>query len=149
MTDIFVYGTLMFPDVVRALTGREFTMADAVLDGFARYAWNDREEPKVPGIIPEPGNSVAGKLLKSVDPASLEILDRFEGTEDGYYLKHNVSVHIPAGGSCEAVAYVAGPAIIPQLEGVWTADVFAEKWLDQYIATIRKIPGLCFTRTRA
>lgn len=37
MANAFVYGTLMYPDVLKALIGREPQAASAAISGYARY----------------------------------------------------------------------------------------------------------------
>ena len=59
MPRIFAYGTLGFPEIVHALTGRRFASRTAVLDGFARYRVRGRIYPD---IVPAPDSRTAGVL---------------------------------------------------------------------------------------
>ena len=78
MQHVFVYGTLLFPDILKGLTGNTFEDRDAVLYGFKCLALKDADYP---AIIAHAGSSVQGKVLFNVDERSLEILRFFEGDE--------------------------------------------------------------------
>ena len=78
MQHVFVYGTLLFPDILKGLTGNTFEDRDAVLYGFKCLALKDADYP---AIIAHAGSSVQGKVLFNVDERSLEILRFFEGSE--------------------------------------------------------------------
>lgn len=76
MADLFVYGTLMFPEVVKELTGNEFITKKAAIAGYVRYGING-----IPGIIKKKKSKVTGKLLLDVDNESLNKITFFEGKE--------------------------------------------------------------------
>lgn len=123
----------MFQEVVHRLTGKAFASADATLRDFARYAWLREYAPPVPAIRPEPGRSVAGKLLKDVDAGSMAIFDDFEGVAEGYYRRISVAVRLDSGERTEAFAYAAGPRIRGLLHGEWSPETFRSQWLADYI----------------
>lgn len=99
---IFVYGTLLVPEVMQRVTGRQPPGRPATLKGYQRYRLHQRSYP---GIVPEPAAEVAG-LLYSVDSRILTTLDRYE---DPYYERCPVIVET-ASGKHEAYAYVIPPA---------------------------------------
>jgi hypothetical protein len=40
---IFVYGTLLFPEIIKVLTGKELTSIDSILDNYKRFKIIDKE----------------------------------------------------------------------------------------------------------
>ncbi|MEF2175157.1 MAG: gamma-glutamylcyclotransferase family protein [Candidatus Absconditabacteria bacterium] len=82
MTNLFVYGTLMYPEIVFALTGKYFRSQEAILSNYKRYAirYGNITSP-YPGIIPFNNSLVHGNILFDVDEYSLQILDFFEDSE--------------------------------------------------------------------
>jgi len=72
---LFVYGTLMDPDILRLLIGRVPEMSDASMLGFRRYGLKGRAYP---GTVREDGARVVGKLLVGLSDAEMEIMDEYE-----------------------------------------------------------------------
>ena len=99
MRTLFAYGTLIFDEVMRQVTGRTFRGIDALLPGYARYRIKDAPYP---GIIPCDGAVVKGKVYFDIDDKSLAMLDQYEG---GLYEKITVQVRIDNGETCDAIAY--------------------------------------------
>ncbi len=92
--NIFVYGSLMFPEVVKGLTGKQIEMKDAILKGYKRYKIYDTngEVRNYPAIRKTEGEFVQGKILLDVDEDSLKVLDYFEDV--GYKrIKEMVSIN--------------------------------------------------------
>ncbi len=75
---IFVYGTLLFPEIVQRLTGKLFKNSPAVLSGFKRFQVKDSEYP---AIIEFSGSKVDGIVLENVDEKSFQVLTFYEGDE--------------------------------------------------------------------
>lgn len=99
-THMFVYGTLMDPERVQALTGRQFARVVAMLEGFERI----ESDAGYPYILPKAGASTSGLLLKDLDATSLKRLDEYEAEGD-LYLRQAVEVRV-AGQPVHAMAYV-------------------------------------------
>lgn len=97
---LFVYGTLTDPLRVKALTGQQFTQVEATLEGFERIV----PDTDYPYILPKPGASVSGFLLKHLDTVSLECLDEYEAEGD-LYLRQEVEVWV-SGEPVAALTYV-------------------------------------------
>ncbi len=97
---LFVYGTLMDPQRVTALTGKSFARVEATLSGFARLASN----LGYPFIVPRPDAVVHGLLLTNLDPISLHHLDTYEAEGD-LYVRQVVDVCV-ANTSVRAMTYV-------------------------------------------
>ena len=88
MQHLFVYGSLLFPEIVKGLTGRTFRSIPAILPGYKRYSV---EGADYPAIVKKNDARVEGKLLFDVDSKSLEIITFYEGDD---YLKIPVEVNI-------------------------------------------------------
>jgi len=78
MPHVFVYGTLLFPEILTGLTGRTFTEVAATLPGFRRMQVKFGDYP---AIIKADETDVQGKLILDVDARSLELLRFYEGDD--------------------------------------------------------------------
>ena len=130
-TSIFVYGSLLFDEVIQAVTGKIFRSQKALLDGYRRYMVMDGSLPRgYPGIVKQPGYTVLGKLLLQVDDQSQALLDIFEGKE---YTRAIVDVLID-GKTIPAQSYIYN---FPEnLDRYWTPQKFQEKHLSDFISRI-------------
>jgi gamma-glutamylcyclotransferase (GGCT)/AIG2-like uncharacterized protein YtfP len=128
---IFCYGTLLFPEVMRAVTGREFAGTPATLSGWARY----RVRGEVfPALIPEVGALTEGVVLSDVDARSLTVLDAFEGP---LYLRRELEVARADGARLAAHAWVLVPGREAELtREAWDLEHFARSELHAYLAQI-------------
>ena len=95
MTNLFVYGTLMYPEVVKALTGKKFDTVDATLYGHVVKEHiielvdltQDPGEFELDGaksyisISSKTGSSVKGKIMLNVDEISIDKIAFFEGKD--------------------------------------------------------------------
>jgi gamma-glutamylcyclotransferase (GGCT)/AIG2-like uncharacterized protein YtfP len=119
---VFTYGTLMFPDVWRAVVGREFATVAATAAGFDIYCVRDAVYP---GIVAVPDSSVSGIVYLDVDPASIARLDAFE---DDFYHRQTIEVHGDDGSIVTADAYVVPSADRHLLTNEhWAAEKFAAR----------------------
>ena len=78
MQNIFVYGTLLSPEITKKLTGKSFETVPASLKGFKIYCVKDCDYP---AIVPENGADTSGKIIINVDDIDLIILSLYEGDE--------------------------------------------------------------------
>ncbi|MGH8059246.1 MAG: gamma-glutamylcyclotransferase family protein [Candidatus Entotheonellia bacterium] len=122
--DLFVYGTLMDPGAVAALTGRQFPRVEATLEGFERI----ESGRGYPYILPKPGASLTGLLLQGVDAASLSRLDDYEAEGD-LYVRQEVEVLVAGRRAC-AMTYIGHTGIatsspLPSGEGETTPAPFS------------------------
>lgn len=76
--NIFVYGTLLFPDVQKVVMGEEVASVEATLSGYRRAKLLGRDYP---GIISSPDGQVVGRLLLNIRSEALALLDMYEGFE--------------------------------------------------------------------
>ena len=107
--ELFVYGTLTKPDLLRSLTGRAFDREPARLRGFRRF----QPVGCYPYILPSQGDVVDGTLLRGIDENDLRALDRYEGEGDLYF-RINV-VAETAQGECPCATYVANSTALDRL----------------------------------
>ena len=134
--DLFTYGVLMHPELFLALTGKPAVYAPATLHGFQRYSLERRGWPRIPVAVKEPGVCIRGALVRDLDGEVMELLDDFEGVENGLYLKESVEVVLEGGSRLEAAAYVAGPGTSGHLSGVWCPVTFMQRHHDDYLRHI-------------
>lgn len=73
---LFVYGTLMFGDVLDALLDRVPASSPAQLPGWRAAAL--RGLP-FPGLVEAPGSTVTGRLLGDLTAAERQVVHEFEG----------------------------------------------------------------------
>jgi gamma-glutamylcyclotransferase (GGCT)/AIG2-like uncharacterized protein YtfP len=97
---LFVYGTLLFPRVVRALLGRPLEARPARLPGYARYVVEGQDYP---GIVPSADAGIEGAVLLGVDAGMFRRLDAFEGA---MYERRVVEVVTAGGETLAASTYV-------------------------------------------
>ncbi len=130
--DLFCYGSLEFPEVMRSVTGHTFAAKPARLRDFARYRVRDGEYP---GLVPEPGACTDGTLYREVDAASREALDRFEG---GLYERQTLEVELRDGRRAIAHVYVVVAARRSELTGEpWDKARFGREHLEAFLRRIR------------
>lgn len=98
---LFVYGTLLHDNVVRAVIGRVPAGEPATLNGYRRMRMLDRPWPV---IRPVPTAQVSGRVLNGLNRRQLHQFDRYEGKE---YRRKRVRVHLPDGSHRIAWTYVA------------------------------------------
>jgi gamma-glutamylcyclotransferase (GGCT)/AIG2-like uncharacterized protein YtfP len=146
---VFVYGSLLFDEVVERLTGKLFRAEEASLADHARYAV--KEEGRVakgPAIICEPGKVVQGRLLRDIDSDTLRILDRFECGDPDHsrYERVSVSVTLQSGEVVPAETYRAATELRPFLCGDWSEKDFKaghlEFYLNEWIPLLRQEWGM-------
>ena len=126
--DLFTYGTLMFPAVVRRLARRALPMRPAKLHGFSRRAL---QGVGYPGIVPDADGVVTGVLIGGVAPALLGQLDRWEGAE---YERRLVRVETPGGAAALAHVYALAPRTLRRvLAADWDARAFEREQLGRWL----------------
>ncbi|WP_261575173.1 gamma-glutamylcyclotransferase family protein [Frankia gtarii] len=108
---LFVYGTLMFPEVVSTLIGRVPPMESAAAPGWRAARLRDRLYPGLVRRGAQDEAPTAGRVLVGLDPTERAVLDAFEGS-----------------------AYAAGPLVLtdgrPAVAYLWldAAEAIAEDW---------------------
>lgn len=131
VTSLFTYGTLLFPDIMQAITGRALVSERATLHGYQRYRVRGRVYP---GLAVEQREVVEGRLYRGVDFALWDRLDAFEGD---LYERMVVPVAV-SGGLKAAHVYVIKDAHRAELsDEVWDVDAFQAVHKRSYLAACR------------
>lgn len=127
---IFTYGTLMIPEVMYAVSTREFRFKDAILRGYARFTV---KEESYPGIVPVADAVTEGVIYFDVDESSLERLDAFEGD---LYQRTPVRVETEKDEILNAETYVIRPEYRGYLSSKeWNVKEFTHKHLEAFLET--------------
>lgn len=128
----FAYGSLEFPDVMEAVTGRRFAGCEAVLEGFARELLAERPYP---GLAPRPGARTTGVLYDGLDVRAFELLDLFE---DDFYARRALDVSGDDGRVVRAEVYVVEETHVSLLTGApWSRTRFAARHLPGFLEGCR------------
>jgi gamma-glutamylcyclotransferase (GGCT)/AIG2-like uncharacterized protein YtfP len=127
---VFTYGTLMFPQVWKAVVGREFGSITGSASGYAIFRVRDAVFPGI--VAAGDRDAVSGVLYLDVDQASLARLDLFE---DDFYRRETLWVDCEDGQRRAANAYVVPPENRSVLtDQTWRPDEFvASGGLDHFI----------------
>lgn len=128
---IFCYGTLLFPEVMRAVTGGEFASIPATASGWARY----RVRGEVfPALVPEAGARTPGAVFSGLDARSLAALDAFEGP---LYARRILDLECADGARVEAHAWVLAAGCEAEVtRESWDPEAFACGELRAYLAQV-------------
>ncbi len=129
----FTYGTLMFDDVFAAVTGLTRTPQMARLDGYARHPVRSQ---LYPGIRPDAGSQVDGRLYLDIPPDALARLDRFEGSD---YVREAIEVTLDDGSRVRAWTYVFHPACYHRLApGPWDVERFLASGKERFVHAFQR-----------
>lgn len=88
---VFVYGTLLAPEIVHAVVGRVPASQPAALHGYARYTV---KQQVYPGVIEQEGAVIEGAIYRGMHPDEWRRLDEYEGT---LYVRRAVEVSVGPG----------------------------------------------------
>jgi gamma-glutamylcyclotransferase (GGCT)/AIG2-like uncharacterized protein YtfP len=127
--NVFTYGTLQLPEVMRAVTGGDYPSTPARLPGYARYRLTGLAYP---GLRAERGAFTDGVLYRAIDPEALRRLDAFEDT----FYRRETLLALPEGGTPEpAETYVVPPEHHGLLELLpWSLEGFRDSALAGFMA---------------
>jgi len=131
---VFCYGTLLFPEVLRAVAGVSIAGRTATVHGWARY----RVHGEVfPGLIADPPSRTRGLLLEGVDALSLASLDAFEGA---LYQRRELEVELDDGTHMPAQCWVMAPGCEARLtREPWDPEAFAASELGAYLRQVETL----------
>ena len=125
---LFVYGTLMNPEVLLAVTGRQFDAFSAVLKGYRRVAVIDQ---LYPAILPDKNGVVTGQLITGLTNEDQRLLDQFEGD---YYQAEHVKVSLVDGEKVNCICYVFKNEYLHLLsDNEWSNESFREHHLSAFL----------------
>ncbi|XP_006357027.1 AIG2-like protein [Solanum tuberosum] len=112
--NVFVYGSLLADDIVRALLKRVPPSNPAILHNFHRFSIKGRVYP---AILPVENKRVNGKVLLDITVPELNILDAFEDVE---YERTTVDVSLmDRSKTLQVETYVWVNKMDPDLHGEW------------------------------
>jgi gamma-glutamylcyclotransferase (GGCT)/AIG2-like uncharacterized protein YtfP len=127
--NIFTYGSLMFPSVMKAVTGREFPSRKARVKNYVRFKVKGESYP---GLTPSAGAVTEGILYLDLDAFSMRRLDDFEGE---LYERTEIRVE---GESLTAQAYVVKARHRSRLSSeAWDPRHFEKADLPKFMTTYR------------
>ncbi len=126
MHNIFVYGTLLFPEITGKLTGKLFKTSPAVLHGYKIYLVKGSDYP---AIFPEKGASTKGNILFNLDDSDIEILTFFEGDQ---YKTEKASI-LQNGKPLDTNVFIWAKAKNELIEQEWNINQFRLKSLHYYL----------------
>lgn len=125
--ELFVYGTLMVPEVMRTVCGHARDGQPALLHDYRRRRvigeW-------YPAIIPHVGDAVGGILYCGLTDRQFRALDAFEGE---MYRREMVTVAVGTA-AVRAYAYVLVPTLFRRLsEEPWILEDFLAVGLGHFL----------------
>jgi gamma-glutamylcyclotransferase (GGCT)/AIG2-like uncharacterized protein YtfP len=120
---IFVYGSLLFPDVLRVLIDRDPHRTPTTITGWRVIALPERVYP---GLVPDEAATANGHLFDDLTTAESETLDAFEA--DLYTLTR---VHLDHGQHAWTYACTKPAEVVPAAP--WSPDEFARNHLPAYL----------------
>ena len=130
--NIFTYGSLMFPAVMKAVTGLEFPAKRARVKNYARFKVKGESYP---GLTPLKGAVTEGVLYIGVDVLSVRRLDDFEGE---FYERGEVAADTLDGESLIVHAYVIKAQYRDRLSSEpWDPERFEANDLRGFMASYR------------
>ena len=129
--NLFVYGTLLVPAVMEAVTGKKYRSDRASLTGFARYRIKDQVYP---GITHDEKRTVDGAVYFDIDPPVLKRLDEFESY---VYQRREVEIGLQDELDIRAWVYVVADEYkhLLSYQG-WDIEEFKLKHLNLYLKQI-------------
>ncbi|NQS71851.1 MAG: gamma-glutamylcyclotransferase [Desulfobulbaceae bacterium] len=126
--DLFCYGTLQSPMVMKAVTGQSFSGAKATLENWMRFRVR---QSAYPGILPQENGQVPGTVFTALDAETLAKLDDFEGDK---YERVQVTVTLEDGSKKEVQVYAIRRECRHLLsQDSWDFDRFLENGLARFI----------------
>lgn len=126
---LFVYGTLMFPDVLLALLGRVPDALAWTIPGWRRVTLRDRA---FPGLVPgEDHDSTDGLLLLGITDAERRLLRDYEGP------MYELAVMGGGPNGTEVASYICVDEDLTRGQPVWLPQSLSRESLAEYLERIR------------
>ncbi len=139
MINVFVYGTLMFPEVAGPIARIVSVGEPLTVRGFRRFEARTREWGNYPVIRRDEFSSVDGILFRELGEKQLAQLDRYEDVAGGLYVRSQIQVN-HKGEDVYVDLYECGPALsgrlLEPLSKPWDPELFQTNELDRYIKEI-------------
>ena len=135
--ELFVYGTLLFPEIRNKLLNKDVLFKTAYLKDFvALVIQYDHKNSEYPVLQKKPGTTIKGVLLYELNDEDMSILEYYEGDE--YTLKQ-VDILIENSYK-EVLCFMPDEKKIRRLGQEWDYLFFKEQYLEEYLNNI--IPGI-------
>jgi gamma-glutamylcyclotransferase (GGCT)/AIG2-like uncharacterized protein YtfP len=126
--NLFAYGSLIIPEVMRRLTGRDFRAEEAFLRGYTELLV--KGSPYA-ALAPFPDSETDGIVYYDVDEAAVGHLDRFEGAD---FERVEVNVETETGEWVEAQAFVIRRGQRKRLSSEpWDETDFHDRHLPEFL----------------
>ncbi len=129
MQHVFVYGTLLFPEILEGLTGKVFVLKDAELKNYQRLQVSSGDYP---AAVKKEGESIKGKVVLDVDPLSIEMLLFYEG-EDYDCIELELDTE---SEKITAKVFVWNNDPEYLIEKDWDTEHFKQQFLQDYISFV-------------
>lgn len=129
MTNLFAYGTLLFPEVWERVVGGKYRQAPASVRGMAVYRAAGKLYPVM--MAGKPSDLARGIVIYDLSAGSLAALDHYEAA---FYERIEVAAVLSDGsGEVMAQAYLL-PESHRQLasDELWDAEAFQREAMDDY-----------------
>ena len=131
---LFVYGTLQFPEILRALLNEVPDMTPAKLKGYRAASLKNR---MFPGLVKSDDSSTDGFVLD----LTVEQYGIIAAWEDEKYIEHyfqNKEITVEADTSSEVVQVFLWNDESSALPENWDKEKFYKTHLDEYLQRIEK-----------
>jgi gamma-glutamylcyclotransferase (GGCT)/AIG2-like uncharacterized protein YtfP len=126
---IFVYGSLLFSEIIEGLTSKSFKTEKAILTGFKRCKVKGCDYP---AAIPDFNAEIFGKVIFNVDEKSIQMLTFFEGEQ---YRKTIANITVQ-NKPIEVVLYEWQDDYVLLENQDWDMENFRMNSLDYYVQKI-------------
>jgi gamma-glutamylcyclotransferase (GGCT)/AIG2-like uncharacterized protein YtfP len=129
---VFAYGTLLFPEVMTLVIGRNPPSRAATVSGYARFVIRGES---FPGMLAEPASRTRGLLFDGLRSDELARLDAYEGA---LYVRRSLSVTLVEGATTNALVYLIRNQFRSEVsERPWDPEHFAAESLQSFVASLR------------
>ena len=128
---LFAYGTLLAPELLRAVLGRALTGTPSVLFGYARFRVR---RAAYPAIVGQAGATTRGELFTGIQTLEWNALDDFESS---LYERRAVQVRLPDESTIEAHTFVIADPFRHRLtDEPWDLENFRHNHLNRYLTRL-------------
>lgn len=134
MSSFFFYGTLMDPEIVRAVIGRPLSGLSpriAHLEGFKRVYV---AAATYPALVAESGSSIEGIVVSRISPIEISRITRYEGAD---YESRLTTVLASDGQSVEARVFFP-KAAVKTTNRPWRLDDWRRRDKKRFLAGMRR-----------
>ena len=137
--NLFVYGTLLFPEIREYIGGRCFGTRNAILRGFEVRRVKGAVYPGLAKLANVEDGEASGEILAGISNLEMRKFDDYEGE---FYERVRVKAVLESGELEECFTYLvpgkAAAEILATEE--WRREWFAEHHLTAYLGRVDKLP---------